>query len=283
MTTDDGMDVVVTETPSATIARQAAEIERLSLALANAKISFDAIDATLAERDAEIERLRGELEDQRKDTVCDEQRVADLMADVQRLGAENERLRDEIKRLRERLRYQEDRESWAGSHSSQCWSWGPSHYECALREIERLCAEASQLRQAVGALTTLHPTMEIDVNNPVQMALEIVSYVTESRDAEVKRLREENSTFSDSLAAKADRIDRLGETAARQVAEIERLRAQLAATEAGAVSFRDTAEAEFTKLRGTLREIRIRLHAAGRRPEECYEMSLIDEALGGKP
>ena len=70
-------------------------------------------------------------------------------------------------------------------------------------------------------------------------------------------------------------------TIARQAAEIERLRAQLAATEAGAVSFRDTAEAEFTKLRGTLREIRIHLHAAGRRPEECYEMSLIDEALGG--
>lgn len=30
---------------------------------------------------------------------------------------------------------------------------------------------------------------------------------------------------------------------------------------------------------GALSEIRIRLHAAGRRPEECYEMSLIDEVL----
>lgn len=81
---------------------------------------------------------------------------------------------------------------------------------------------------------------------------------------------------SDAIMAMAKEMD-------AKDAEIERLRAQLAATEAGAVSFRNTAEAEFTKLRGTLREIRIRLHAAGRRPEECYEMSLIDEALGGKP
>lgn len=36
---------------------------------------------------------------------------------------------------------------------------------------------------------------------------------------------------------------------------------------------------EITRLRGTLQELRIRLHSSGRRPEECYEMSLIDEAL----
>lgn len=28
-----------------------------------------------------------------------------------------------------------------------------------------------------------------------------------------------------------------------------------------------------------LREIRIRLHAAGRRPEECYEMSILDDTI----
>lgn len=39
------------------------------------------------------------------------------------------------------------------------------------------------------------------------------------------------------------------------------------------------AEARTRELRSTLQELRIRLHAAGRRPEECYEMSLIDEAL----
>jgi hypothetical protein len=33
------------------------------------------------------------------------------------------------------------------------------------------------------------------------------------------------------------------------------------------------------ELRGALGELRTRLHAAGRRPEECHEMSVIDNAL----
>jgi hypothetical protein len=32
-------------------------------------------------------------------------------------------------------------------------------------------------------------------------------------------------------------------------------------------------------LESALRELRIRLHCAGRRPEECYEMHMIDSAL----
>ena len=31
-----------------------------------------------------------------------------------------------------------------------------------------------------------------------------------------------------------------------------------------------------------LQELRTRLHCAGRRPEECYEMSLIDDAIAAK-
>ena len=38
-------------------------------------------------------------------------------------------------------------------------------------------------------------------------------------------------------------------------------------------------DARIAELRGVLQEIRVRLHVAGRRPEECYEMSLIDSAL----
>lgn len=33
------------------------------------------------------------------------------------------------------------------------------------------------------------------------------------------------------------------------------------------------------EFRDVLQELRIRMHAAGRRPEECYEMSLIDDVL----
>ena len=37
---------------------------------------------------------------------------------------------------------------------------------------------------------------------------------------------------------------------------------------------------EIVSLQGSaLREIRIRLHAAGRRPEECYEMSILDDTI----
>jgi hypothetical protein len=38
-------------------------------------------------------------------------------------------------------------------------------------------------------------------------------------------------------------------------------------------------KAKTGEFRAVLQELRLRLHASGRRPEECYEMSLIDEAL----
>lgn len=38
-------------------------------------------------------------------------------------------------------------------------------------------AEAKALREALGLLTTLHPTMEIDPDDPLGMAQQIVSHV----------------------------------------------------------------------------------------------------------
>jgi len=38
----------------------------------------------------------------------------------------------EVATFKKRLKYQEDRE---GTHGPDCWSWGPKHYECALRHI----------------------------------------------------------------------------------------------------------------------------------------------------
>ena len=35
------------------------------------------------------------------------------------------------------------------THADVCWSWGPRHYECALRQIER---DEALLRQALDAL-----------------------------------------------------------------------------------------------------------------------------------
>jgi hypothetical protein len=71
--------------------------------------------------------------------------------------------------------------------------------------------------------------------------------------------------------------------------EIERLRQELAVEKGWVQQYRDSygkyaadiakQQIEIERLRSALIELRLRLHAAGRRPEECHEMSLIDEAL----
>ena len=37
-------------------------------------------------------------------------------------------------------------ESRATTHADDCWSWGPGHYKCAVRKIERLRPENARLR-----------------------------------------------------------------------------------------------------------------------------------------
>ena len=44
----------------------------------------------------------------------------------------------EIERLQRALRYEENRFGRIGTHGPDCWKWGPSHYECALRHIESI-------------------------------------------------------------------------------------------------------------------------------------------------
>jgi hypothetical protein len=41
----------------------------------------------------------------------------------------------EVATFKKRLKYQDDREGHIGTHGPDCWSWGPKHYECALRHI----------------------------------------------------------------------------------------------------------------------------------------------------
>jgi hypothetical protein len=107
----------------------------------------------------------------------------------------------------------------------------------AVIEIAKLRTEVEQLRIALGLLTTIKPTMEIDVTDPVGMAQQIAAHV-------------------------ADEFERLRGAYEQERNETERWQAWI------------------RELRGVLGELRTRLHAAGRRPEESYEMRVIDDALG---
>ena len=62
-------------------------------------------------------------------------KVSDDLIDF--LNKENELLQKEVKK---HLTYQEHRYGRIGTHDPICYEYGPRHYECALREIERLKA-----------------------------------------------------------------------------------------------------------------------------------------------
>ena len=57
----------------------------------------------------------------------------------------------EIQRLTSCLKWEQNRADRIGTHGPGCEEWGPAHYECALRAIER---KDALLRQAHEAIET---------------------------------------------------------------------------------------------------------------------------------
>jgi hypothetical protein len=77
--------------------------------------------------------------------------IPEAAAELRRLVSFNKDLMDEMARLNKALQWEQNRAERIGTHGPGCHTWGPAHYECLLREHERLKASIALEKKAENA------------------------------------------------------------------------------------------------------------------------------------